>query len=225
MTIHTWYRSLMQPPETPPRADSTQLVATLRECSARAATGTLTLGEVLDSVQEASYAFICMVLCLPFLQPVSLGPLGVAGGLTFALLGWQCLAGHHAPVLPVKVRNVVMQQPSWEILIQTCIRLLGWCGRITAPRYFAWVDGERGHRVLGSILFAGGLLMAIPFFGLPFNNALPALAIFFVCLAQLERDGLMVFIAIGWLVATVIYFAVVLTVIFILGRQALGNLV
>lgn len=214
----------MQAPETPSRADSTQLVATLRECSVRAAGNTLTLGEVLDSMQEASYAFICMVLCLPFLQPVSLGPLAVAGGVTFALLGWQCLTGHHAPVLPAKVRNIVMQQQGWDMLIQTCIRLLGWCARITAPRYFTWVDGERGHRVLGAILVAGGLLMAIPFFGLPFNNALPALAIFFVCLAQLERDGLMVFIAMGWLVATVIYFAVVLTVIFVFGRQALGNL-
>lgn len=179
---------------------------------------------MLDSAQEASYAFICLVLSLPFLQPISLGPLAVVGGLTFALLGWQCLTGHHAPMLPEKVRNIVMKQHSWDILIQTCIRLLGWCSKITAPRYFSWVDDERGHRILGAILVAGGLLMAVPFFGLPFNNALPALAIFFVSLAQLERDGLMVFIAMGWLVATVIYFIVVLTVIFLFGREALGNL-
>ena len=215
----------MQAPETPSRADSTQLVATLRECSARAAGDRLTLGEVLDSVQEASYAFICMVLCLPFLQPLTLGPLAVAGGVTFALLGWQCLSGHHAPMLPAKVRNIVMKQHTWEILIHTCIKMLDWCGKITAPRHFIWVDGVRGRRVLGSILVAGGLMMAVPFFGLPFNNALPALAIFFVCLAQLERDGLMVLIAIGWLVATLIYFAVVLTVIFVFGREALGGLI
>jgi len=214
----------MQAPETPPRADSTQLVATLRECSARAAADNLTLGEVLDSVQEASYAFICMVLCLPFLQPVSLGPLAVAGGLTFAVLGWQCLRGHRSPMLPAKVRNVVMKQQSWDLLIQTCIKLLGWCARITAPRYFAWVEGDRGRRVFGSILIAGGLLMAVPFFGLPFNNALPALAIFFVCLAQLERDGLMIFIAIGWLVTTLIYFAVVWAAVIIYGREAIANL-
>jgi hypothetical protein len=212
----------MQAPETPSRADSTQLVATLRECSARAAGGTLTLGEVLDSVQEASYAFICMVLCLPFLQPLSLGPLAVAGGLTFALLGWQCLTGHHTPVLPAKVRNIVMKQQNWELLIRTCIRMLGWCSRISAPRYFAWVDGARGHRVFGVILTAGGLLMSIPFFGLPFNNALPALAIFFVSLAQLERDGLMVFVAIGWLVVTVLYFVAIVGALWWFGRSALG---
>lgn len=211
----------MSAPETPPRPGSAGLITSLQACVARAAGDNLTLGEVLDSVQEASYAFICIVLCLPFLQPVSLGPLAVAGGLTFALLGWQCLTGHHTPLLPERVRRTVMKQRNWELLLQTCIRLLGWCSRFTSSRYPDWVAGERGHRILGGILLAGGVLMAVPFFGLPFNNALPALAIFFVCIAQLEQDGLMVFVALGWLGLTVIYFIVVLTTVFLLGQEAL----
>lgn len=212
----------MRASETSTPTAATELVATLKACAARAAGNQLTLGEVLDSVQEASYAFVCILLSLPFLQPVSLGPLAVAGGLTFALLGWQCLTGHHSPVLPGKIRNAVLTQKHWEALIATCLRLLGWCANITRPRHLDWVVGERGHRMLGAILLAGGLLMAVPFFGLPFNNALPGLAIFFVSLAQLERDGLMVFVAIGWLGATILYFAGVLTAIYFLGRQALG---
>jgi hypothetical protein len=209
----------MSLPETP-NGGSAALVGALQRCADRAREGDLSLGEALDSVQEASYAFVCIVLSLPFLQPVSLGPLGVAGGLTFALLGWQCLSGHHAPVLPAKVRNAVLTERHWEILIRTCLRLLSWCARITRMRHAAWVDGDRGHRVLGAILFAGGLLMAVPFFGLPFNNALPGLAIFFVSLAQLERDGLMVFISLGWLILTLIYFSAVLGAILLLGREA-----
>lgn len=207
--------------EIPAGSGTDGLLHSLRQCVQRAAGDRLTLGEVLDSVQEASYAFICIVLTLPFLQPVSLGPLAVAGGMVFALLGWQCLSGHHAPVLPARVRNAVLTQKNWERLLQTCIRLLGWCARITKPRHCAWVEGARGHHMLGAILLAGGLLMAVPFFGMPFNNALPALAIFFVSLAQLERDGLMVFVALGWLVATVIYFITVLTLVFLMGREAL----
>lgn len=212
----------MSSAEIPAPPGSDGLIHALRQCVERAAGDDLTLGEVLDSVQEASYAFICIVLTLPFLQPVSLGPLAVAGGLVFALLGWQCLSGHHAPVLPARIRGTVLTQKQWELLLQTCIRLLGWCARITKPRHARWVDGARGHRVLGVILLCGGLLMAVPFFGLPFNNALPALAIFFVSLAQLERDGLMVFIAIGWLGATVLYFFTVLTLVYVLGREAIS---
>lgn len=211
----------MSPAEIPAPPGSDGLVHALRHCVERAAGGDLTLGEVLDSVQEASYAFICIVLTLPFLQPVSLGPLAVAGGMVFALLGAQCLGGHHAPVLPARVRAVVLTQRHWEILLETCIRLLGWCARITRQRHTGWVEGTRGRRMLGGILLAGGLLMALPFFGLPFNNALPALAIFCVSLAQLERDGLMVFIALGWLAATVVYFIAILTTVIVLGREAL----
>jgi hypothetical protein len=36
--------------------------------------------------------------------------------------------------------------------------------------------------------------MAIPAFAMPFNNLLPALGIFFACVAELEQDGL----AIAW---------------------------
>jgi len=35
-----------------------------------------------------------MILVLPFLQPVPLGPLTVIGGITFAVLGFQIWCGH-----------------------------------------------------------------------------------------------------------------------------------
>jgi hypothetical protein len=58
-------------------------------------------------------------------------------------------------------------------------------------------------------MLLAGLLIAIPFFGIPLNNLLPALAILFVCIGEIEQDGVMVFIAFGWLVVTVIYFVII----------------
>jgi hypothetical protein len=49
--------------------------------------------------------------------------------------------------------------------------------------------------------------MAIPFFGLPFNNTLPALAIVAVCIAELEDDGGFVIVSLALLVLTVVYFS------------------
>ncbi|MGH8609210.1 MAG: exopolysaccharide biosynthesis protein, partial [Gammaproteobacteria bacterium] len=46
------------------------LIEKLRACAERAKHAELTLGEVLDSVQEAAYSFTCIVLSLPFLQPL-----------------------------------------------------------------------------------------------------------------------------------------------------------
>lgn len=205
-----------------PGNGSARLVATLRACESRAAGGALTIGEVLDSVQEAGYAFICVFLVLPFLQPFSLGPLATVGGLTFAVLGWQCFRGHHVPVLPERVRRTAMGQVAWRRLLEVCVKLLQWCARFTRARRGEWVNGERGRRTIGLTLVAGGLLMAVPFFGIPFNNFLPALAIFFVCIAELEQDGTMVFVAFGWLLVTVLYFAAILLVLWFAGEQAVS---
>ncbi|MGH8606406.1 MAG: exopolysaccharide biosynthesis protein, partial [Gammaproteobacteria bacterium] len=53
--------------------NNSALVGNLRACAERASHTQLTLGEVLDSVREAAYSFTCIVLSLPFLQPLSLG--------------------------------------------------------------------------------------------------------------------------------------------------------
>lgn len=205
-------------------ADYDTLVRTLVRCAERARQEPLTLGAVLDSIEEAAYAFICIILALPFLQPLTLGPLSVIGGLTFALLGWQLFRGHPTPVLPQKVRATVMGAKTWEVIIKICLKVLGWCRRFTRPRYSAWVSGRQGQRIGGLTIAIGGLLMAIPAFGMPFNNLLPALGIFFACVAELEQDGLMIFVAFFWLVATVLYFVVVVLALWFLGDQALAYL-
>jgi hypothetical protein len=203
-------------------ADYATLITTLNRCAERARHEALTLGEVLDSIEEAAYAFICIILALPFLQPLTLGPLSVIGGLTFALLGWQLFRGHPTPVLPKRVRATVMGEKTWEVIIKICLKILGWCRTFTRPRYSGWVSGRQGQRIGGLTIAAGGLLMAIPAFGMPLNNLLPALGIFFACVAELEQDGLMIFVALFWLVVTVLYFVVVIVALWFLGDQALA---
>jgi hypothetical protein len=202
--------------------DSRTVVEALERCAVRARSGGLTLGEVLDSIREASYSFICIILTLPFLQPISLGPLATVGGLTFAALGWQWLRGHASPVLPHRVRMADMNAKTWDVLVGLCLKILRLCQRFTRQRLQGWVSGEKGRYVAGWTIILSGLLMAIPFFGLPFNNLLPALAIVFVCIGELEGDGLMVFISFGWLVVTVVYFVFILAVLWLLGEQALA---
>jgi hypothetical protein len=198
------------------------LVEALEHCAERAKRKPLSLGEVLDSIGEASYSFICIILTLPFLQPISLGPLATVGGLTFAALGWQWLRSHPSALLSQRVRATEMNAKTWDVLLGVCLKILRFCQRFTRPRLQAWVSGERGRFVAGWTIILAGLLMAIPFFGLPFNNLLPALAILFICIGELEGDGLMVFIAFGWFIATVVYFVFIFGVLWFLGEQALG---
>lgn len=201
--------------------DYHSLVSTLQGFAERARGGHLKLGDALNSLDEAAYAFIAIILVLPFLQPLPLGPLTVIGGVTFATLGWQMLKGHESPVLPERVLHVEFSEQTWQIIVKVCLKIIGFCRRFTKPRYTHLVSGAQGRKIGGFILMSGGLLMAIPFGVLPLNNMLPGLAILFYCIGELEEDGLMVFVALFWLAVTVIYFGVFFVMLWLFGKQAL----
>ncbi|MDR2219387.1 MAG: exopolysaccharide biosynthesis protein [Methylobacillus sp.] len=202
--------------------DYDSLVGTLNRFAEQSRERPLTLGEVLESLDESGYAFIVIILALPFLQPVPLGPITVAGGLAFATLGWQMLRGHESPRLPQKIRNAEFSEKTWRILIAACLKILGFCRKFTRPRQTALVTGRRGQKVGGFVLLASGLLMAIPFGVLPLNNVLPALAILFYGIAELESDGWMVCVAFFWLAVTVIYFSAFFIMLWLFGAGAIN---
>jgi hypothetical protein len=199
------------------------LVNTLHAFEAKAKQRPVTIGELIDSLDEAAYAFIAIILVLPFMQPFPLGPLSVAGGLTFAVLGLQLLRGHEAPVLPTRIRSLALHEKILRLMIKVGLKIIDICRKITRPRMQYLVSGKTGRQVSGWILLAGGLLMAIPFpIPLPFNNTLPGLAILFYCIGELEDDGLMVFFSLFWLVLTVLYFTAYFVSIWIFGQQAIN---
>ena len=197
------------------------LVKTLNQFAEQSKIKPLTLGEALDSLDEASYALISIILVLPFLQPLPLGPITVIGGIAFATLGWQLMRGHESPVLPQKVRNIELSENTWRILVNVSLKVLGFCKKFTRPRYPNLVHGKKGQNIGGFILLAAGTLMAIPFGVLPLNNLLPGLAILFYCIGEIESDGLMNFIAFFWLIVTVIYFSLFFFALWFFGQEAL----
>ena len=204
----------------PDSMDNNALVATLEEFSRRAETAPLTFGEALDTLDEVAYALIALILVLPFLQPIPLGPLTVIGGITFATLGWQMWRGHESPVLPQKIRQVEISAKVWGILAKVCSKVMQFCQRFCKPRYVNLVNGRKGQKTGGLVLIAAGLLMAIPFGVLPLNNMLPGFAILFYCIGELENDGLMLFIAFFWLAFTTLYFGLFFFALYYLGSEA-----
>lgn len=197
------------------------LAQALHGCREEARGGRLALGAALDRFDASAFCLVSMVLVLPFLQPMSLGPLGVAGGLNFAALGWQLARGHRSPWLPERIRRVELSESYWARLQAAADTVIGLCRRVTRPRLRSWVTGPTGRRATGATFIAGGLLMAVPFFGVPLNNMLPGLAILFAAIGELEEDGLMLVAAGVALALTVAYFSLILYLVFIVGDQSL----
>ncbi|MDZ4789387.1 MAG: exopolysaccharide biosynthesis protein [Blastochloris sp.] len=191
----------------------------LHDCLAHASSAGVTLDTMLERLGRAGFCFAALLLSVPFVQPLSLGPLNMIGGLTFMMIGWQLAAGREKPNLPKTARELKIQGKGWVGALKFCLRILGFCRRFTRVRCETWVTGTHGDRVVGWLILSGGLLLAVPMASLPLNNSLPALMILFACVGWLERDGLMVIVSLVWGVATLIYFTLVGLALFFFGTK------
>ncbi len=196
------------------------LIRVLEDCVERAEIDELSLGDVLASLSTSALALSAVLLSLPFLTPVTLGPVSTAGGLVLASLGWQLYRGQQKLWLPQKIYAIKPSRKVWERLLGVCQFVIRMLARLTRERFVGWVDGRTGERICGALIFAGGLLLAVPVPVLPFNNTVPALGCLFGAIAILERDGLMVPMSVFWLVASVAYFGAFFYALFFLGTEA-----
>ncbi|MCP5198732.1 MAG: exopolysaccharide biosynthesis protein [Gammaproteobacteria bacterium] len=202
------------------RAD---LLAFVRRHAARSAAATpLSLGEIADSLGDSAFSILCAVIALPFLTPLPLGPLATVAGFALALLGLQMLRGAPTPHLPTRARAVVLSPRVLGATMRVLGRILAVVDRLSRPRLQGVVEGPRGARLRGLVTGSSGLVMAVPLFGLPFNNALPALAVLLVSLAELEDDGVLAWVAVATLALASLYVVGVWLAVAVLGRETIA---
>lgn len=197
-----------------------ELLASLHACAIEAGEGHLKLARLFERLGDSSFGFILFIHTLPFLQPLSLGPISTAAGASMMALGGQMIQGREIPWLPERINHLNLHGKFWRILITTAEKALQVGRRLTRPRLSGLVHGRRARRLAGFIIAVSGLLLAVPLAGVPFSNTLPALAVLLVCLGELEEDGLMVLLALIMLGLTVAYFALLGWLVFTLGDQA-----
>ncbi len=202
-------------------AGRSELLAILRETAKRAEGGKLSLGAVIDQLQDASFTIVGLLICLPFLFPLPiLGPLTIPGGLAIAAIGWQMIRGAEKVQLPKRFAAIELSSKAWGALASVAEKLLRFVERFAKPRLSHWTEGKRGEARAGWFVMIGGVLLAIPMGGvLPFNNSLPAMAAICACIALLESDGLWFAYALFWLIITVLYFTAFVIVLIYFGDQ------
>ena len=159
------------------------------------------------------------------MQPFPVGPLSVIGGLTIAALGMQLLQRKPFPILPERLLVITPGNKSWKWITKVCIFIIYWAKKITRPRLLYFVSNGTGTKFEGGIFILGGLLMAIPFaMLLPLNNFFPGLAILFATIAQFEKDGIFIVVAIFWIIFTVLYFILFAYGLYYLGSEGMEYL-
>ncbi|NDE14166.1 exopolysaccharide biosynthesis protein [bacterium] len=171
--------------------------------------GDVTLGQLAEALDTRSHALLCLVLALPFVQPVPVAGLSSIIGPVIFLAG-IFLARGQPPWLPEKWRRLVLP----TAVIQKAIAIGEKVDRIAHRwfrRRFEWcVEGRAANIVAGMNIGVSAALLALPL-PIPFTNTLPALSILFTAAGLLERDGYWIIGGVAMLVAASGYFAALAT--------------
>lgn len=200
------------------------LVATLNLFAAPTAIEPLAFGTAIDKLGANAYTFTATLAVLPFLQPIPLGFFALIGSAAFLALGLQLFKGEQHLALPQKIRHVSLSLRTRQALVSTCLKIIGFCRRLSKPRLRFLITGKLGQQIGGFVFMAVGVLVAIPLGGVvPFKNLFPSLAILFYCTGEIEQDGLMVIFSLLCLVFTIIFYSLLIYIVWKFGAAALGH--
>jgi len=169
----------------------------------------ISLRELMALVGEQGLLVFCMFLTIPFLLPVSIPGVSTAFGVVIVLIGIG-VALNRVPWLPTRLMNRTIERIHLLPALEKGAALFSRLDRFIRPRWLALTHASTLNRLNGFLLIAGAVLLMAPFGLIPFSNTLPALAILFLAAGMLQRDG--IFVALGYvmLLATVVYFGVLI---------------
>jgi hypothetical protein len=170
----------------------------------------VTLLEIRNIVGQEGLLILSAFLTLVFMVPVSIPGVSTVFGFAILLVGISRLLDRNlwlpswiaSRVLPSeKIRSALVKGSTW----------LDRLDRISRPhRLKGLVDVWSMNTVNNCALIFGALLLMAPFGFVPFSNTLPGLALLFLAIGLLQRDGLCILFAHLMNFATTIYFAVLI---------------
>ncbi len=170
----------------------------------------VTLEEIRDLIGQDGLLLLSAFLTLVFLVPVSIPGVSTVFGAAILLIGISRLMGRNLwlpgriarKTLPAEnIRNAIRRGAKWLRSLEKVSRPHRMSGFVTAPM---------ADMVNSCAMIAGAVLLMAPFGLVPFSNTLPALALLFLAIGLLQKDGLHILCGHLLNVATVIYFSVLI---------------
>ena len=170
---------------------------------------TTSVRELLGLIGEQGMLMLCIFLTIPFLVPVSIPGVSTVFGLLVILIGVG-VALNRVPWLPNRLIDRRFPTRKLCPALEQGAKILQRLERFLHPRWGALTRSAAMNRFNGAMIVLAGLLLMAPFGLIPFSNTLPALAALFLAAGMVERDGLFVFLGYLSIVATIVYFGVLI---------------
>ncbi len=186
---------------------SQELADVLNESSAP--TG-ITLNKLLEHTGGRGFYLVILVLCLPFVVPVSIPGLSTIMGGIIVLLT-LCLASGRAPKLPAFLGERKLPPSVQERVVARSIKFLRFLEKFIRPRRTKWLT-VRAARIANVFLIAVlAVLLALPLPAPPFffSNSIPCYAIILLAASMMEEDGVLIWYGYALVLANVIFFSLI----------------
>ena len=191
-------------------ADATERISDalrrlLREANGRA----MTIREMVNILHGRGLQFVVILLCLPFLAPVSIPGISIPFGLAIALSGLRIAFGHR-PWLPKFILNRRISFSVLEKMVHFGCAIYERVEKVIRPRLGILLDAPGMGMMIGSAIAVSGVFLSLPIPPpFPLTNTIPGLAIICLSLGLMERDGGLILCGYGLTVIAAIYVALI----------------
>ncbi len=178
----------------------------LEQVIARLPSGQVTVSAIRDLIGDEGVLLLCMLLCIIFMVPVSIPGVSTVFGAAILLSGISRLF-HRKLWLPGKIERALLPSEKVKAGLQKGSKWLHRMERVSKPHRLHHFVSTGAMEMLSNLgIILGAVLLMAPFGFVPFSNTLPALALLFLCVGLLQRDGLCILLGHLINLATMVYF-------------------
>jgi hypothetical protein len=148
--------------------------------------------ELTGRMGERAFGALLALFSLPNLLPAPPGS-GVILAAPLVLIAIQAALGASAPWLPGFVRHRRISQTRFGKALARTLPALDWVEAFSRPR-LTWLFNPPAERLIGAVCAVLALVSMVP---VPFAHMAPAVAVGIYGLALMQRDGVLLIVAIG----------------------------
>lgn len=197
------------------------LLEHLDEIERKCDSGDITLQDIVDIFGADGHYVLIAFLIIPFLQPIPLLGLSTPFGLLIAFISLMAYL-QRPPRLPQRWASLKLSAKTVKRIAAASETAFDKATFFSHPRHPVFFKGLFRHLNMG-VLVLNAVLLALPL-PIPFSNAIPAWAVAVHAIAQLEEDGIFVWISYVQTIACLGYFALIAKAAGMVALRFLGPL-
>ena len=184
----------------------------------------ITLSELIHRVGNDGLLILAALLTLVFLIPISIPGVSTVFGAAILLIGISRLLRRELWI-PSRLKHKTIGTKKLRPVLRKALPLLHRLERVSRPNRIEWlVAGGPVQRMNDASLILGAVLLMMPFGLIPFSNTFPAVALLFLAIGLLQRDGVCVLLGYISNVLTIVYFGALIGGGGLAAREVVGRL-